>query len=120
MVDSHPLIALISAVTAAIPPARLAFDEEFPEARLWTVLDDRLLADAAEHGAVSTHLATRMHRLIEHTLIEGAHAVLLTCSMYAPVAHRAAATAGVPVLGPDDAVVEAVAGAGYRHLAVVA
>jgi Asp/Glu/hydantoin racemase len=119
MPSSRPLIALISAVAAAIPPTRLAFNELFPAATVWNVLDDRLLDDAAEHGTVTAHLAARMQRLIEHAILEGANAVLLTCSMYAPVAQQVAATVNIPVLGPDDAVFDAAAKAGYRRLAVV-
>lgn len=119
MSSSRPLIALISAVAAAIPPTRLAFEEFFPAATVWNVLDDRLLDDAAEHGAVTAHLAARMRRLIEHAILEGANAVLLTCSMYAPVAQQVAATVDIPLLGPDDAVFDAAARAGYRRLVVV-
>jgi Asp/Glu/hydantoin racemase len=119
MPSSRPLIALINAVAAAIPPTRLAFDEFFPEATVWNLLDDRLLDDAAEHGAVTAQLAARMQRLIEHAVLEGANAVLLTCSMYAPVSQQVAAVVNIPVLGPDDAVFDAAAQAGYRSLVVV-
>jgi Asp/Glu/hydantoin racemase len=119
MPSSRPLIALISAVAAAIPPARLAFDELFPAATVWNVLDDRLLNDAAENGTVTARLAARMQRLIEHAILEEADAVLLTCSLYAPVAQQVAAAVDIPVLGSDDAVFDAAAQAGYRRLAVV-
>ncbi|MBE1551731.1 putative NBD/HSP70 family sugar kinase [Mycobacterium sp. OAS707] len=119
MPSNRPLIALISAVAAAIPPARLAFDELFPAATVWNLLDDRLLTDAAENGTVTAGLAARMNRLIEHAILEGSDAVLLTCSLYSPVAHRVAATVDIPILGPDDALFDAAAQAGYRRLAVV-
>ncbi|MFK0294640.1 hypothetical protein ACIQU6_29790 [Streptomyces sp. NPDC090442] len=96
-----PRIALISAVPAAIAPAVDALREGFPEAVAWNLLDDRLLTDATERGGPDAELTARMERLIAHAVRGGAAAVLLTCSLYGPVAERAAA--GVPVLAPDQA-----------------
>jgi len=113
-----PLIALISAVPAAIPPARAAFAALLPDATIWNVVDDRLVDDA--DGPITSRLAGRMQRLIDHAVLEGADAVLLTCSMYAVVAHRAAVEATVPVHGPDDGLFGAIACSGFRRIALVA
>lgn len=117
--DDKPLIALISAVRASIPPTLEAFSTGFPDALTWNLLDDRLLEDANEQGGLTPHLQLRMERLIDHALTEGASAVLLTCSLYAPVAHEAAVDASVPVLAPDDAVFLAVLDEGYRNVLLV-
>ncbi|KWX19848.1 hypothetical protein AFM11_33635 [Mycolicibacterium wolinskyi] len=117
MQRSRPVIGLISAVQAAIPPAQAAIRELLPSATLWNVLDDRLLDDA--EGAITEALAARMRRLIDHTVLEGADAVLLTCSMYASVARDAAAEVDVPLFGPDEALFSAAAHGGYRRLALV-
>lgn len=119
MPDPHPVVALISAVPAAIPPTTTAFEALFPAARIWNLLDDRLIDDAESTGGVHPPLVARMRRLIDHAIIEGADAVLLTCSMYASVAHSAAKLANVPVLAPDDALFQAVSEAGYSRLTVV-
>lgn len=113
-----PLIALISAVPAAIPPASAAVAAILPHATIWNVIDDRLVDDA--DGPITPHLAARMQRLIDHAVLEGADAVLLTCSMYAAVAHRAAVEAAVPIHGPDDGLFGAVAVGGFRRIALVA
>lgn len=84
----HALIALIETTTAATPPAIEAFDAEFPEATLWNVLDDRLIVEALEAGGLTAPLTERMSRLISYALDAGADGVLLTCSMYGPVAHE--------------------------------
>ncbi|MFK3676513.1 aspartate/glutamate racemase family protein [Microbacterium sp. NPDC090218] len=113
-----PKIALISAVTAAIAPARSALGELYPEAEVWNILDDRLLSDADERGGLDDALRARMVRLIDHALAEGADGVLLTCSLYGPVAtdiRRA-----VPVLAPDEAAFGEIAVAGYDSVLVVA
>lgn len=112
-----PLVAVISAVAAAIPPARAAFDALFPDATVWNVVDDRLVDDA--DGEITPHLAARMQRLIDHAVVEGADAVLLSCSMYAGVAHRADVDIAIPVHGPDDGLFSAVAARGYQRIALV-
>jgi len=115
---TRPRIALISAVTAAIAPARSALDELYPEAEVWNILDDRLLSDADEHGGLDDPLRARMVRLIDHALAEGADGVLLTCSLYGPVA--SAVRRDAPVLAPDEAAFREIAAAGYGAVLVVA
>ena len=112
-----PLVAVISAVAAAIPPARAAFDALFPDATVWNVVDDRLVDDA--DGEITPRLAARMQRLIDHAIVEGADAVLLSCSMYAGVAHRADDDVAIPVHGPDDGLFGAVAAGGFQRIALV-
>lgn len=113
-----PRIALISAVPAAIGPATAALDELYPEAEVWNILDDRLLVDADERGGLDDALRARMTRLIDHALAEGADGVLLTCSLYGPVASELRRTA--PVLAPDEAAFAEIADAGYARVLVVA
>jgi hypothetical protein len=113
-----PKIALISAVPASIPPAQSALHESFPDAVVWNILDDRLLSDAEDRGGLDDDLRRRMTRLIEHALQEHATAVLLTCSLYGPVAQ--ATHADVPVLAPDEAAFTDIAAADYDSVLVVA
>jgi phosphohistidine swiveling domain-containing protein len=113
-----PKIALISAVTAAIAPARSALDELYPDAQVWNILDDRLLSDADDRGGLDDALRARMVRLIDHALAEGADGVLLTCSLYGPVASGIRRDA--PVLAPDEAAFREIAAAGYGTVLVVA
>ncbi|GGM41860.1 aspartate/glutamate racemase family protein [Microbacterium saperdae] len=116
--NARPRIALISAVTAAIAPARSALDELYPDAEVWNILDDRLLSDADERGGLDDPLRARMVRLIDHALAEGADGVLLTCSLYGPVA--ADVRRDAPVLAPDEAAFREIAAAGYGSVLVVA
>jgi len=99
--QKRPLVALISANPAAMTPANSAFADEFPEARLWNILDDRLQDDADPRG-VTGSLAERMHRLIDHAVTEGADAILLTCPVYATALRSYADTCPVPLLDPDE------------------
>ena len=108
MSDRAPMVALISATSAAIHPAEAAFRRTFPSAVLWNLLDDRLLTEADQRGGLDAELYDRMGRLIDHAIASGAAGALLTCSMYAPVAH-AYSTGPTPVLASDDAAFERVA-----------
>jgi len=115
-----PLIALISATPAAITPAVGAFSVEYPEAVVWNILDDRLLQDANSAGGVTPLLKERMKRLIRHAVNERADGILLTCSIYGPVAHEIADQLAVPVYAADDAAFEATLASGAATVLVVA
>ncbi|WP_308491970.1 aspartate/glutamate racemase family protein [Microbacterium terrisoli] len=115
-----PRIALVGAVAAAAPPAERAFAAEYPDAELWNLLDDRLISDALSAGEVTAELAERMTALIDYAIGHGAAGVLLTCSMYSPVAHAVAARAQVPVLASDDAAFADAAAGGFGRIALVA
>lgn len=98
-----PLIALIHGVPAAIDPAVQAIRAEIPDARIWNLLDDRLIEEAQRHEAVTPPLRDRMVRLIDHALLEGADGILITCSLYSFVASIPGADRSAPVLGADSA-----------------
>jgi hypothetical protein len=113
-----PLIALISATTSAIGPAAAAFAQEFPEARLWNILDDRLLSDAEDSSGVTPQLAARMERLIQHAVGGGAGGILLTCSQYGFVSRSVSIP--VPIQAPDDAAFAEILAGGFGSVLIVA
>ena len=118
---SSPLIALISATPAAIKPAEAAIAAALPAARIWNLLDDRLLVDAQEVGGVNDDLRGRMVRLIRYALDAGAEGILLTCSQYGAVAREVATSEpSVPILAPDDAAFAALAVGNFRRVLVLA
>lgn len=118
MTSTAPLIALISATPAAIDPARRAIVTSIPDARVWNLLDDRLLTESETEGGVTPRLRARMNRLIEHALLEHADAVLLTCSQYASAATTA--REGAHVLAADEAAFAAVLASEPKDVLVVA
>ncbi|MEU6247661.1 hypothetical protein [Glycomyces sp. NPDC047010] len=111
-------IALIHGTTAAVAPAVDGLAAGFPEAEPWNLLDDRLLPDADAAGGLTPALAERMSRLIAFAKDGGAAGVLLTCSMYGPVAETT--DIGVPVLAPDEAAFARVAREQWADVLVVA
>lgn len=116
------VVAIVHATPAAMAPARAAFAERFPQAQLWNLLDDRLIVEAEAAGGLTPALRHRMRTLIGHAVDGGADAVLLSCSMYGPVAVEAAAGYPVPVLASDQALFESVAEhveGGVRRVAVL-
>ena len=114
-----PTVALIHATPAAMAPAVAAFEERFPSAGLWHLLDDRLVSDAERAGGLVPPLRRRMLSLIGHAVAGGADGVLLTCSMYGPVARLAAQLWDRPVAGSDEAMYERVAAERPARVAVL-
>jgi hypothetical protein len=118
--DHRPLIALIHGVPAAIEPATLAIREQIPDAKIWNILDDRLIEEVGRQGSVTPALLARMLRLIDHALLEGADGVLITCSLYSFVASAVQTDRPVPVLGADSAAFHDVIEAQPRRVLLVA
>ena len=70
-------------------PAAHAFADEFPEAELWHLLDDRLVSGRRRARAGSPRRCSgRMSTLIQYAVDGGADAVQLSCSMYGPGRRR--------------------------------
>ncbi|MGW0845486.1 aspartate/glutamate racemase family protein [Streptomyces sp. NPDC002787] len=120
MLDHPPLIAMIHAVPAGARIAQEAFAQEFPEARPWNLLDDRLLDDARDVGGLDVGLRRRMLRLIGHAVEGGARGVLLTCSSYGEVVDLAREMWDVPILKSDESMFRAALSGPCRRLALVA
>ncbi|MEU4427201.1 aspartate/glutamate racemase family protein [Actinoplanes sp. NPDC024001] len=119
MGTSQPVVALIHATPASIGPAHAAFAADFPTASLWNLLDDLLISQAEQAGGLTAGLHRRMQTLIRYAVDGGADAVLLTCSMYGPVAHELAATVAVPVLASDQALFDDVAARDAKRISVL-
>lgn len=117
---SRPTVALIHASEASMAPAVAAFGDEFPDADLWHLLDNRLVSDADAAGGLTDRLHARMSTLIQYAVDGGADAVQLSCSMYGPVAQDAAQRLPVTVLASDQAMFDHVAALRPERVAVIA
>lgn len=116
--SDKPLIALIHGVPTAMDPAVEAVRSEMPGARIWNILDDRLIEEVHARGSVTPELRHRMTRLIDHALREGADGVLITCSLYSFVAD-AVPSNEVPVIGADTAGIRTVVAADPERVLLV-
>ena len=105
-------VTMIHAIPESIPPVRLAFSEEFPEAEVVNVLDETLLVDFDDQ--LTPKLRRRMTDLIGFCQDNGADAIGLACSVYAPVVDAAKHLVDVPLVSSYGPVMEEAVAAGSR------
>lgn len=109
-----PRIQLIHAVTVAQGPIHAAFARLWPEAETLDLEDLSLPGDLAAAGELTDVFTERMADLIEQGIQAGAHAVLFTCSAFGAAIERAREGLGIPVLKPDEAMIEKALSSGTR------
>ena len=108
-------IALIHALKHSIAPIEAAFATAWPQARLMNLLDDSLSADLARGGALTGAMTERFLALGNYAVATGADAILFTCSAFGPCIEAvAAAHAPMPVLKPNEAMIEQAVTMGKR------
>ncbi|MDF0498647.1 aspartate/glutamate racemase family protein [Bradyrhizobium yuanmingense] len=108
-------IALIHALKHSIAPIEAAFDQFWPEARLMNLLDDSLSADLARDGSLTDAMTKRFLALGAYAAGTGADAILFTCSAFGPCIEAVArAHASIPILKPNEAMIEKAATKGKR------
>lgn len=99
-------IALVHAVKVAIAPVEDAFRRHWPEAELINLLDDSLSRDRNREGALTPQLTRRIAALAEYGIGAGAQAVLYTCSAFGEAIEAVKRTQKVPVLRPNEAMLD--------------
>jgi Asp/Glu/hydantoin racemase len=110
-----PRIALIHALKHSIAPIEAAFATAWPEARLMNLLDDSLSADLARDGALTDAMTERFLALGDYAAATGADGILFTCSAFGPCIEAVArAHASMPVLKPNEAMIERAVTMGER------
>jgi Asp/Glu/hydantoin racemase len=111
---SSPRIALIHATPVAIEPIAGTFRRLWPEARTTNLLEDSLAPDLAEAGRITEDIVERFVTLARYTRRCGADAVLFTCSAFGPAIEAARAALDIPVLKPNEAMLEEALASGTR------
>jgi Asp/Glu/hydantoin racemase len=108
-------ITLVHALKHSIVPVEAAFAKLWPQARLMNLLDDSLSADLARDGRLSEAMTERFLNLGRYAAGTGADAILFTCSAFGPCIEAVArAQAPMPVLRPNEAMIEQAAARGGR------
>ena len=108
-------IALIHALKHSIVPIEAAFASHWPEASLMNLLDDSLSADVARDGRITDAMTERFLRLGRYAAGAGADAILFTCSAFGSCIEAVAREqAPMPVLKPNEAMIEQAVGKGRR------
>lgn len=101
-----PRIALIHALRHSPPPIEAAFAASWPDVQLMNLLDDSLSADLARDGALTPAMTQRFVQLGRYAAATGADAILFTCSAFGPCIEAAALDQKIPVLKPNEAMIE--------------
>jgi hypothetical protein len=101
-----PRIALIHALKHSPPPIEAAFAAAWPQVRLMNLLDDSLSADLARDRALTEAMTQRFVQLGRYAAATGADAILFTCSAFGPCIDVVARDQTIPVLKPNEAMIE--------------
>jgi Asp/Glu/hydantoin racemase len=109
-----PRIALIHATPVAIDPIVRTFRQLWPQARIVNLLEDSLAADLAAEGRLTDRMIARFVALARYAHECGADAILFTCSAFGPAIEAAQRAVPVPVLKPNEAMLNEALAAGSR------
>ena len=110
-----PRISLIHAVPVAIDPVVETFQSDWPEAQVYSLLEDSLPSDLQEAGEIDQAMIERFTRLADYAADTGADGILFTCSAFGTAIQAAAAAhAPLPVLKPNEAMFEEAMDMGKR------
>jgi aspartate/glutamate racemase len=116
MASHTPRIALIHALAHAVDPINQAIARDWPQATRMNLLDDSLSADLAASGrGLDAAMHARFQRLAQYTVDCGSDAILFTCSAFGACIEAVAAQhPHMPVLKPNEAMIEDAAALGQR------
>ena len=109
-----PRITLIHATAVAIDPICDSFKRLWPLARVTNLLEDSLSVDLAASGKLDEDMFARFCVLAKYAESYGADAILFTCSAFGPAIEAARAAVGIPVLKPNEAMMEEALATGPR------
>jgi aspartate/glutamate racemase len=101
-----PHIFLFSVHKDAMDAAVRAFAAGWPEARVSNLLDDSLFAWVREAGGVVPEMYDVFRTLTRHMVTRGAEGILFTCSAFRQVIDECIEEFDVPILKPNDAMIE--------------
>lgn len=112
-------IFLIHATPVAIAPINETFARLWPEAELCNLLEDSLSRDLRSAGQLTDDLKRRFCALAGYARDAGAHAVLFTCSAFGEAIELSRRELDIPVLKPNEAMIEEALGQG-RTIGILA
>lgn len=114
-----PNIVLFSVHKDAMEAAVRAFAEDWPEARISNILEDGLFQWVRETGGVVPEMYGAFHTLTRYAVERGAEGILYSCSAFGECIDACIAEHDIPMLKPNDAMIEQALDRGAR-IAVVA
>ena len=114
-----PNIVLFSVHKDAMEAAVRAFEIDWPKARISNLMDDGLFAWVRETGGVVPEMYAVFRTLTRYMVDRGADGILYSCSAFRECIDACIAEFDLPMLKPNDAMIEQALDAGSR-IAVVA
>ncbi len=114
-----PNIVLFHVHKDAMEAAVRAFAEDWPEARISNILEDGLFQWVRETGGVVPEMYGAFQTLTRYAVERGAEGILYSCSAFGECIDACIAEFGLPMLKPNDAMIEKALDHGSR-IAVVA
>ena len=108
------IIGVVHATRVAVSPIEAAFESHWPEAEVVQLIDESLSRDLERIGHLTTEINERVERLAAFAHRGGAQAVLFSCSAFGPAIEAAEARLPVPVLKPNQAMLDEALALGGR------
>jgi Asp/Glu/hydantoin racemase len=109
-----PRIAVIHAVRGAIDPIGDSFAALWPDARVDNLLEESLSTDIAEAGSENAAIQERIADLAAYVTKAGAEAILFSCSAFGASIDRVKQSSALPVLKPNEAMIDQALDLGSR------
>jgi glutamate racemase len=98
-------IGLISVtLNAQLPMTDILKENGFTHIR--TYLDEELQRMVQDEGQVTERSIERMSRIIDQAVLEGAEAVVLTCTVFTPIIDRFKTLFSIPIISADGVMLE--------------
>lgn len=116
---TQPRIALIHATPLAVEPINTALKQMWPQAMATNLLDDSLAPDLVREGGITERVIERFVTLAKYVRGTGADGIMFTCSAFGTAIEAARDAVDVPVLKPNEAMLDEALDAG-RRLGVLA
>ncbi len=107
-------VALIHATRVALAPIEAAFGRLWPEAETVDLLEESLSRDLERTGELTPEMFDRIGRLARFAQEGGAQGILFSCSAFGEAIEAVRAMLDVPVLKPNEAMLEEAIKAGSR------
>ena len=107
-------ICVVHATRVAVSPIEAAFEKLWPEAEVVQLLDESLSRDLEVIGRLTPALFERIGRLAEFAHRGGAEAILYSCSAFGPAIEDVQAKLPIPVLKPNQAMLDEALAPGSR------
>lgn len=100
------IIGVVHATRVAVTPIETAFESHWPEAEVVQFIDESLSRDLEAIGHLTPEISERVERLAAFAHRGGAQAILFSCSAFGPAIEAVKSRLPVPVLKPDQAMLD--------------